>query len=93
MEKWLAYPGFAFLQMSWRGTSAGHAMALLKLSNGSIFLYDPNCGLLEHEGSKSGLCAQLKRYLYAASNVFYGYELTMCQLLGAKYSLQIKYRA
>lgn len=92
MGKWLAYPGFAFLQMSWRGASDGHAMALLKLSNGNIFLYDPNCGLLEHEGAKSGLYEQLKQYVRTASKVFCNYDLKLCQLLGAKYNLQIKYR-
>ena len=48
--------------------------------------------MLEHEGAKSGLYEQLKQYVSTASKVFCNYDLKLCQLLGAKYNLQIKYR-
>ena len=91
MEKLTTTPGFVFLLMGWGNTLNNHAMAMLKLNNNNVFLYDPNYGLHELTGPKSDLYGQVKAYLSKNTTVFKNAQMKDGLLLSTTYPLKIKY--
>lgn len=92
MDQLLTTPGYVFLLMTWGDGVNSHAIAMLKLNNGNIFLYDPNCGVLEHSGPVSGLYEQVKLYVLMNVKSIHNPEMYAGLLLSTTHDLKMKTR-
>lgn len=89
VDKLAASTGNAFLLMYWEDAKSAHMMALTKIKNGRVYLYEPNGGVLQYGVGALSLHDEIKQFLIQRRILVRNPELRMSLLLSTPLDLGI----